>query len=60
VIGRADLQRHAVDGMIAATALDRGAVLVSNPPSQLLVWRRPLPGREQAAPSLATPPRRPT
>ena len=29
-IGRADLQRHSVDGMIAVTALDRGAVLVSN------------------------------
>ena len=27
---RADLQRHAVDAMIAVTALDRGAVLVSN------------------------------
>src|SRR4051794_13094118 len=29
-LGRADLQRHAVDTMIAVTALDRGAVLVSN------------------------------
>src|SRR3954454_19346692 len=28
--GRAELQRHAVDGMIAVTALERGAVLVSN------------------------------
>jgi predicted nucleic acid-binding protein len=29
-LGRTDLQRHAVDGMIAVTALDHGAVLVSN------------------------------
>src|SRR5689334_8433301 len=29
-LGRADIQRHAVDCMIAATALDRGAVLVTN------------------------------
>jgi len=28
--GRADLQRHAVDCMIAVTALDRGAVLVTS------------------------------
>lgn len=28
--GRADLQRHAIDCMIASTALDRGATLVSN------------------------------
>src|SRR5919199_1678901 len=29
-LGRADLQRRAVDTMIAVTALERGAVLVSN------------------------------
>jgi predicted nucleic acid-binding protein len=29
-IGRGDIQRHAVDCMIAVTALDRSAVLVSN------------------------------
>src|SRR4051812_38917733 len=29
-LGRGDIQRHAVDCMIAVTALDRSAVLVSN------------------------------
>ncbi len=29
-LGRADIQRHTIDCMIAVTALDRGAVLVTN------------------------------